>query len=273
MKISVSAWSAVDALISNKRCNLIDFIDFCLENGVDSVELLNRFWNDDDTPEKIKAYLDQNNMKVSSYSVGGDFVGDEKYYNDSINQIKEAVDMAIFLNTDRVRIFSGVKKENISYEEGFKLVIKGLKDCAQYAKSKNVVLCMENHGFYSGTSDLMKEIFDAVGSDALTGNPDTGNFLISEENPASAFRNLDGYVGFVHFKDFKSSDKQAKYHSYSGIQYDGCVFGEGDVHMAEIIDILKAQGYNGFISIEYEGDDADCFDSIKKCIEYTKSII
>jgi len=26
MKISVSAWSAVDALISNKRCNLIDYI-------------------------------------------------------------------------------------------------------------------------------------------------------------------------------------------------------------------------------------------------------
>lgn len=272
MDIAVSAWSAVKVL-QNKQCTLKGFIDFCKNNGVQDVEFLDCFWEDGDHYKRIKKYMDQKGVRCCSYSISSDLVCGEPAYSECIEYIKQSVDIAAALSTKCVRIFPGTPKDGIDVESGYALIRQGLKECCEYAGSKGIYLSMENHGVYGGISSSLKRIMNEVGSDYLKTNPDTGNFLLGGENPVEAFRSLRGNIKNVHFKDFVICEKGV-YTGYDGKQqFTGCVLGKGIVPLKEIVDELKATGYEGCISIEYEGIENDCMKAIQDSIAYTKSIV
>ena len=52
----------------------------------------------------------------------------------------------------------------------------------------------------------------------------------------------------------------------------GCVVGEGDIPAKQCIAILKKAGYDGFVSIEYEGSE-DCIEALAKGLANLKSYI
>ena len=271
MKLSVSAWS-VQELLFPKKTNLVEFIDFCKKNKVDAVELLDCFWENDEQVGKIKAYLDSIGMPVSCYSVGNDFVKDEKGRQEEIAAVKKGIDIAVQLGTDRVRVFSGDVVEGISFEQGKSYIIESLKECAAYAEKKGVTLVLENHGKFAGKGSQVKEIIETVGSKALRANTDTGNFLLVCENPLDAIKALNGLVGYVHFKDFTKASGQGQYQAVDGTGYNGTVIGAGYVQLKEIVDFLYSANYDGYLSIEFEGD-GEPYAGALASIEFAKSII
>lgn len=271
MKLSISAWS-VQVNLFSKKIKLIEFIDLCVEKGVDAVELLDCFWEDEKHIESIKDYLNKIKMPVSSYSIGNDFVKDEKGRQEQIEYVKKGIETAVYLGTKTLRVFSGSASEGISYDEGRKYIIDCFKVCASYAEEKGVVMVLENHGLFAGKSSQVKDIIETVGSPALRANTDTGNFLLVCENPLEAVNNLRDYIGFVHFKDFKKVDADGHYEATDGSLYSGTVIGEGEVPLKDIVDVLYIHGYKGYLSIEFEGE-GDPVEGTIKSIEFAKSII
>lgn len=271
MELSISAWCLQKKLYSGEM-NIFDFINFCNINGVKNVELLDCFLSNN-VNDCIKL-LDNLDMKVSSYSIGNDFVyNEEQKRKEELQSTLKGIDTAVKLKAKYMRVFSGNVKDNISYNQGREWILSSFKEAAKYAEEKGVIMVLENHGFFAGKSNQVKEIIEYVGSPNLRANTDVGNFLLVEENPLEAVKNLHEYVSFVHFKDFKYvGDAESVYQSVSGKHYQGTILGQGDVPLKEVVDYLYSKGYNGYLSIEYEGV-GDPLTETSNCIKYANSII
>ena len=86
-----------------------------------------------------------------------------------------------------------------------------------------------------------------------------GNFLCVDEDPAKAVGKLMNVAFHVHAKDFhvKSGINPFPgtgwFESRGGNYLRGAIIGHGDVPVHQIIKIIKKAGYNGTVSIEFEG--------------------
>jgi sugar phosphate isomerase/epimerase len=90
----------------------------------------------------------------------------------------------------------------------------------------------------------------------LRANLDTGNFLLVNQNPTDAARELAELVALVHLKDFRKAQPEDKEHVYKGLDgaaFTGAVVGEGQVELQAIVEILRKAGYGGWLSLEFEG--------------------
>jgi sugar phosphate isomerase/epimerase len=275
MKISVSMWSVQRDFYLNK-INTLDFIEMVSRWGVDGVELLDFFLRDDKEIRDVVKLLNERALPVSAFSIENDFAVEFSDELDSqIAYVKNSIDTAVKLGTPILRVLSGYKKQNTNYYNGIENVLKGLKSCVPYAKEKGVTLVLENHGMFSGTSKKIRDIIDSVASENLRVNADTGNFLLELENPVDGVNNLMDIISFLHFKDLKKLSMpngkeiitSADFSLYQGIRA-----GMGDVDLKEIIKNLGSFGYNGYLSVEYEGID-DCITETKESTEYLKSLL
>src|SRR5205085_183286 len=112
-------------------------------------------------------------------------------------KLLDGVDMALTLGTDRVRVFAGNRTEGLSDEQSMEYIVEGLQQGARYAEEKGVTLCLENHGLLAGKGEQVKGIIEAVGSLALKANPDTGNFMLVNEDSVEAVKVVAPLAGSV----------------------------------------------------------------------------
>lgn len=273
MKLSVSIWSIHSKVYSNEMNNL-DFIRLCHKNGIRYVELLDVFLKTEDEIEKAIKLLEELKMEVSSYSIGNDFVqSNEEDRKLQLEKVFRGIDTASRFNAKYMRVFSGDGKEGIPFETARQWIVDNFKKAAKYAEAKGVTMVVENHGLFVGKSSQVKGLIEEVGSKYLRANADVGNFMLANENPLEAVKALKDYIAFVHFKDFKEvSPEEAGYRALDGRKYVGTILGQGEVPMEEIVKFLRESGYEGFLSIEFEGPGAQIEGTLES-IKYSNEII
>lgn len=277
MKLSVSMWSVVH----NVRTGQIDlpgFIDFVADQGAAGVELLDFFWRDESSEiPQVKQRTKDAGLEIAVYSVGNDFFHpDAKERKQQLTEMKHAVNVANALEVNLMRVFSGNHKKGYDLEDGMDWIIEGLSESADYAQEHGVTLALENHGLMAGRSDQVRHIIDIVDSPALRANLDTGNFLLVGQNPTDAARNLADMVALVHLKDFARAPKDQAEHVYYGLDklaYTGTVVGDGEVDLAAILDILRDAGYDGWLSLEYEGAPDPLTIGVPKSLEAARALL
>lgn len=265
MNISVSMYSLAST-IKKKNWSILDFIEYAKRISLDGVELLDFYWSSgEDKREEIDQVLKavkQNGLMVSAYDVTNNFVKEtEEERAVEVAKILEGIEVAKALETKIVRVFCGDLHGNLTYEDGQKWIVEGLKKCAKRAEEEKVFLAIENHGLLAGKSGQVKEIIEKVNSPYVGSTFDTGNFLLVHEEPQEAFDRLKRDIVHVHFKDFrekKSGEELKGFRSTEGVELIGTVPGDGKVDLPYIVQGLKSENYGGWLSIEYEGfDDAE----------------
>jgi sugar phosphate isomerase/epimerase len=202
-------------------------------------------------------------MPVGVFSVGNDFAKpDATLRNEQLNVIKRGVDQALIFNAGVVRVFAGGSVEGEKNETVFDWFLEGLCQASYYAADKGVKLALENHGLIAGKSsqicDLIQKVRVATGTDTLGANPDTGNFLLVNEDSVDAVRGVAKYAHMCHFKDFEIAPHDWNGHSYTaldGTKFIGSAIGEGSVDLKGCVDALKAHGFDGWLNIEYESEE------------------
>jgi sugar phosphate isomerase/epimerase len=257
MKLSVSMWSAVETVKAGKM-TLPQFIEFAAQGPATGVELLDYFWKDEATEiPAVKQQIADAGLQLAVYSIGNDFFQPEEAARlGELADLKHGVDVANALGVDLVRVFSGSYREGYSLEDGLGWIIDGLGAGAEYAGQHGVTLALENHGLIAGRSQQVRQIITQVNSPALRANLDTGNFLLVGQDPVEAARELADVVALVHLKDFRHATPEDTVHLYKGLDgttFTGTVTGEGLVNLPEVVSILRAAGYTGWLSLEYEG--------------------
>ncbi len=165
--------------------------------------------------------------------------------NESLRQIKKSIDLADYLSADTVTLHSGrISPLSMRFrEKAWELNINGLKTLANYAKKKNVNLCLENSSNYYGlfccSIDEVKEVLKSV--ENLYFTLDTGH--------ANTCSNV------FEFLEFLEKTKNIHLHDNNGKNDEHLAIGHGNIDFKSFFKKLKMKGYRGVLTIETLNDE------------------
>jgi sugar phosphate isomerase/epimerase len=210
-------------------------------------------------PEEIKPLvsllkdMDLGGLAIASVNAANDFLKPgESEFSEEVRKTKIVVDTATELGVELVRVFVGEPKEGMSKQDCRELAIKGLGEVAEYAERAGKVLALENHGRYSNDFDEETTILEAVGSDALRLNLDSGNYYwfgytVSEVE--HILRKASKLAVHTHLKNEISANKGERR------KPGECTVARlwsGDLDLVGFVTNLRDTGYQGAYSIEEE---------------------
>jgi len=261
MKLGISMWSFV-SLYRKGTFDVIDFIRYAKKNDYAGIEILDYFWSQDKTKLKqeiliVKELLRYYNLPIISYSIGNNWCQkDSKKRKKVAGYIKNHIDIAKQLGAKVLRVFGGSDIPEIPFEKKAQWIIDGFNSVLPYAEKNNIIFAMENHGTVTGEIQYIKKILAGIKSKNFRINFDTGNFVLSDENPILAAKEFAGLLSLVHIKDIKAvqNKKQAEFITPSGKKFNGVPAGEGSIGLEKILKFLN-KNYSNYFSLEYEGKE------------------
>ena len=104
-----------------------------------------------------------------------------------------------------------------------------------------------------------------------------GNFLCADADPVKACTIAAPHAFHVHAKDFlfKSGEYDCPEGFFSTLGKNhirGTVVGHGTVPVKNCVNALKRGGYDGWLSIEFEGME-ECLPAIKAGLDFLKKTV
>jgi sugar phosphate isomerase/epimerase len=280
MKLGVSMWSFVHPY-KEGRLSISQFIHEAKNSGADGVELLDYFYRDVESDRcAALTALEATGLPCPIFSVGNNFAqSDPTKREEALNAIRFGIDEAPKLGAKVVRVFAGDSEPGVDFDDAREWIIEGLTVAAREAAEAGLKLALENHGKLAGRGAQVREIIDEVrfrsDTDAIGANPDTGNFLLVDQESHEQLALVAPVAYMVHFKDFRQAEPEATgtvYESLSGKRYQGTAIGEGDVDLYACLEHLKQAGFEGWLSLEYEGME-DPFTAVPRSLVFARSAI
>jgi inosose dehydratase len=140
------------------------------------------------------------------------------------------------------------------------------------AEAYGITLNIEPHGHFTTKPEFMRELLDAVESEHLGLNMDTGNTFIAGQDPVAFCREFQHRVNHVHIKDVSESLAAASRGDLTGIAVSHCALGEGvnADNIRECLRILRDAGYDGVLSMECEGAGGPM---IEQSLAWTRALV
>lgn len=284
MKIGVSTYSFEKYILATK-CNYIEICDKAKEMGFDGIEFVNldlKYWgitNDAmKTAKEIKDHCAKIGLDIIAYTVGVDLLCEDK--EAAVAKLFQDIDVAEALGAPLVRHDVCYKlpcNHLYSWREAIKDMAPNIRRVTEYARSKGIKTCTENHGRILQAPERLEELIRTVNSDNYGCLIDMGNFLTVDKDPIEAIQILSSYAFHVHAKDFLFKDGEAgnpgKFMETGGGNFiRGTIIGHGVVPVKKCINILKKAGYDGYVSIEFEGLE-DTLQALSLGLEYLRKNI
>jgi sugar phosphate isomerase/epimerase len=212
----------------------ISHIEFRSVNGKNVLKLT------DEELKKVKDQLDARGFQISSIGSPLGKYGIRDDFTVELASLKRACEIANYLNSSYIRVFSYFIPEGEQATSFKDEVISRMQHLIEAAGPYAVTLLLENESkVYGDIDDRCLELLEACSSSRLRMAFDPGNFIMNGVKPVSqALPKLQPYVEYVHVKDALSERR---------------IFvpaGEGDGEFVPFIRSLKETGFSGFLSIE-----------------------
>lgn len=223
-------------------------------------------------------------LKIVCYTVGADFLnGSGSDLDKEIELIKRKVDIAHALGTDMMRhdATGGYPAESRGFrgfDSALPRLVEGCRAVTKYAASLGIRTMVENHGFFSQDSVRVEKLVNAVADNNFGLLVDIGNFACADENSVEAVGRLAPYAFHVHAKDFYIRSGNAPFfadgffNSRGGAHLRGAIIGHGDIPVYQCIHTLMSAGYDGWITVEFEGME-DCIKGTRSGLCTLKKIV
>lgn len=293
MRLAVSMWSYFDTW-KKGGFGVPEFIHAAKTAGAQGVELLDFFYNEPGTdrlstfsegylqPRRsaIEVALRETGLPVPIFSVAQNFAkADPSTRAEELEKIAFGIREAEFYGANVVRVFAGDVSDGITFDQAREWIVEGLAAASKIAVAAGIKLALENHGTLAGRGEQVQELIDDVralaGNDALGANPDTGNFMLVNQASHEAIREIASLAAMVHFKDFAqepAAHEGFAYTALNGTRFVGTAIGEGEVDLVACIQTLKASGFDGWLSVEYEGEE-DPLTAVPRSIENSLKLL
>ena len=219
-------------------------------------------------------------IPINAYTIGACLYQDTQEKLDAeVERLRGQLEVASILG-------AGVLRHDVCYQLGktgaarsFDLMLPTIAAAARrvtaYGESLGIRTCSENHGYIAQDSDRVERLFNAVNHDNYGLLVEMGNFVCVDEDPASAVSRVAPYAIHVHIKDMlvrPYPTGNCKNMTRGGNYFCGTVVGEGDVPVAQCLRILKRAGYDGYLTLEYEGAE-DCITGVRRGLENARAIL
>ena len=269
MKIGLSSYSLSRAIRAGEM-DLLQATEWIAQNGGEHIELSPSGFSFSETPAlvgKVVKKAKEVKIDISSYTIGANFVQpDDAALKAEIARLKKEIDIAGELGVKLMRHDAASRPipecSIAQFEKDLPKVADACRELADYAKKYGITTSVENHGFFMQKSDRVQRLINVVGRDNFKTTLDIGNFMCADESPIAAVKNNIAYASHVHFKDFYfrpfyADPGEGWFKTLSGNFLRGAIVGQGDVDTKAVVQIIKAAGYDGYLSIEFEGME-DC---------------
>ena len=154
---------------------------------------------------------------------------------------REYIDLASSLGVRFVRVL-GDKDPQPGRDIDDAFVASQLRKLCEYASNKNVILLIETNGVYADSA-RMKKLLSLLPCDNLGVLWDIHHpYRYFDETPEYTYSMLKDRIMYLHVKDsVVFPDGSLKYK----------MMGYGDVPVAETLRILKENGYDGYVTLEW----------------------
>ena len=285
MKIGVSSYS-FQQLISKGSETQLSIMEKAKNMGFDGIEFTDLNPPEGVSEESYASMIREESERISlpviSYTIGANMLG-ESGLDAEVERVCRKVDVASVLGVGCMRHDAawGMPadiKNRAGFEQVLSTLIEGCKRVTEYAQSKGVATMIENHGLFCQDSERVEKIVTGVGNPNFGVLLDMGNFACVDENSAMAAGRLAPFIKHVHAKDFhiKSGNGinpgKGFFKSRGGNYLRGAVIGHGDIPVFQCLSLIKASGYDGFVSVEFEGIE-NCLDGIEIGLENLRKMV
>ena len=256
MKIGVSSYS-FSKYMRETGCNYFKICDIAKEIGFEGIEFIDL--NLDVQPaesqialaKEIRAYCDSIGLAVVAYTIGADFIDREN----EVERLKGQVDVAEALGVSVMR-HDVTWRRDVAWREIIARTAPMIREVAEYAASKGITTCSENHGMVMQDANRVEELILTVNHPNYRWLVDMGNFLCADEPPMHALPIAAPYAVQAHAKDFifkSEAPSDGWIITRGGNAIRGTIVGHGVVPIADCVAELRAAGYDKWLSLEFEG--------------------
>lgn len=282
MKFSVSSYS-FQRLLNNGTYTQLDLIKIAKDMGFDGIEFTDLMPPEGVTDAEYAAMLrkeaKKQGIEIVNYTIGADFLG-EKGWEAEAQRLFGQVDIAEMLGAKGMRHdatggFKGEDKKYKSFDSALPILADGCRMVTEYAAKKGIATMVENHGYFCQDSDRVEKLVNAVANPNFGLLADMGNFMCADDEPAKAVGKVAPYAKHVHAKDFHVKSGSGPnpgdgfFRTRGGDYLRGAVVGHGNVPVYQCVQTLKRSGYEGYVSIEFEGVEDNLW-AIKTGLENLK---
>jgi L-ribulose-5-phosphate 3-epimerase len=234
-----------------------EMIERCARLGVPGIELLGVQFPDTApaTLAALKQHALRHGVALVAVSAHHNFVqADPATRAAEVEKLCGWIDVARALGAPAVRAFGGrwstlpnfaefmaasgeePPLPGYTEEDGYAWNAEAFRACVQRAEQAGVTLVLENHWGFTGTAAGVLRILEDVPSPWLRVALDTGNFNFRPE-PYAEMAALAPHAAMVHAKTY----------------HGGGIFYTAELDYPRIFGLLRAAGYQGWISLEFEG--------------------
>ena len=274
MKLGLSSYS-FKQLLTNGTLTIDAMFDWLQANGAEHLEIATLsfakaggesgydFASDADTLRTLADASARTAIPISGLCMGASFsFNSSAERREQIDLVKRHVDLCSQMGIGYLRHdvapWSHRLKDEAEFEGEFAGIVEACQEIADFAAARSVVTSVENHGFFMNSSGRVNRLIHAVDRSNFGFTLDIGNFLCIDEDPIAATKAALPQARFVHFKDFyvrRRSPGPGWLETLGGQYIRGSVFGFGDLEAGMLIETVAATGYDGFVSLEYEGNE------------------
>ncbi|MFZ0960993.1 MAG: sugar phosphate isomerase/epimerase family protein [Terriglobia bacterium] len=166
-----------------------------------------------------------------------------------IANIKKWVDATEILGASHIRVFGGDLPPGSTDAQGVGWTAETMKPACDYAAQKGITLGIESHGGITSRAANILAILRRVNSPYAGCNLDISNF---QEDPYSQVEALIPYATHTHIRDWYGKQRQP-------------------LDLDRMWQMFAQGGYQGFMSVEYEGDE-DANTGVPKLVEKVKTL-
>ena len=223
------------AVLSSEKVRFLDL------RGVWNTNVLDL---SDQQVTRVKETLDAHGIGVAAIGSPIGKVPIDSSFNEHLHLFERAITVAQALQTPYIRIFSfyppaASDRGAVNPAEYRVEVLRRLREMTARARAAAVILLHENEkDIYGDTITRCVDLLQGINDAHFQAVFDPANFIQCGQTPyPDAYEAIRPWLRYVHVKDARS---------------DGSVVpaGEGVSHWPELLQRLRADGYDGFLSLE-----------------------
>jgi sugar phosphate isomerase/epimerase len=281
MKVSVSSYS-YNQYIKAGKMTQFDAIEKAALQGFDGIEFTDLRPDNQsgslseqlEYAQKLRAEAERVGIEIVAYLVGANLYTGSPYSDEL--EVKRVCDQLLVAKALGAKVLrhdvcysEKINGKTVSFDRMLPTIAANARRITEYAATLGIRTCTENHGKIAQDSDRVERLYYAVDHPNYGLLVDIGNFACADEDSACAVSRVAPCAIHVHAKDFikfpfgtEIPEGISAVHTRGRNRLSGCALGDGMIPVSQCLDILRSVGYDGYVSIEFEGNKP-CLDELR----------
>ena len=254
IKLSLQSLSYRDTFVSGEL-DLFGIIDKASELRLDGIDIHFAHFAStaDDYLREVRRACIDSGLSICYIGVSNNFGMVGEAQREQIENMKHWIDVAARIGSPMVRAFGAWVPDNESEESVWPRLVEATKEVAEYGRERDVIVGLHNHnhGCIPATGDQVLRLLQDVGNPYYSHILDTGQYRgspgVSLGERGTEDPKWDFYGSIAKTAPHAIHVRAKIYRIASGkeawLDYD------------RILSIIKSVGFNGWMSVVFEGQD------------------